>query len=65
MKGSRLVSDFFTDLKLDLEQKNRARIVYWEDADGEHIAAVAPWRIADRHKITPTTRRIAAIRLSL
>ncbi|MBQ3659059.1 MAG: tRNA lysidine(34) synthetase TilS [Bacteroidales bacterium] len=65
MKGSRLVSDFFTDLKLDLEQKNRARIVYWEDASGEHIAAVAPWRIADRHKITPTTRRIAAIRLSL
>lgn len=65
MKGSRLVSDFFTDLKLDLEQKNRARIVYWKDAAGEHIAAVAPWRIADRHKITTSTRRIAAIRLSL
>ena len=65
MKGSRLVSDFFTDLKLDLEQKNRARIVYWEDASGEHIAAVAPYRLADRHKITPSTRRIAAIRLSL
>lgn len=65
MKGSRLVSDFFTDLKLDLEQKSRARIVFWEDAAGEHIAAVAPWRIADRHKITPSTRRVAAIRLSL
>lgn len=65
MKGSRLVSDFFTDLKLDLEQKSRARIVFWEDAAGEHIAAVAPWRIADRHKITSFTRRVAAIRLSL
>jgi len=65
MNGSRLVSDFFTDLKLDLEQKNRARIVYWEDDAGEHIAAVAPYRIADHHKITKTTTRVAAIRLSL
>ena len=65
MQGSRLVSDFFTDLKLDLEQKQRARIVYWEDAAGEHIAAVAPYRIADRHKITSSTKRIAAISLSL
>ena len=65
MKGGRLVSDFFTDLKLDLEQKKRARIVYWEDTAGEHIAAVAPYRIADRHKITASTRHIAAIRLSL
>lgn len=63
MKGSRLVSDFFTDLKLDLEQKDRARIVFWEDANGQHIAAVAPYRIDDRHKITASTRRIAAIRL--
>lgn len=63
MKGSRLVSDFFTDLKLDLEQKSRARIVFWEDAAGEHIAAVAPYRIADRHKITTSTRRIATISL--
>ena len=65
MKGSRLVSDFFTDLKLDLEQKQRARIIYWEDADGEHIVAVAPYRIADRYKITSSTKRIAAISISL
>ena len=63
MQGSRLVSDFFTDLKLDLEQKKRARIVYWDDAAGEHIAAVAPYRIDDRHKITTSTRRIAVISL--
>ena len=65
MRSSRLVSDFFTDLKLDLEQKQRAGIVYWEDAAGEHIAAVAPYRIDDRHKVTSATTRVAAIRLSL
>ena len=64
MHGSRLVSDFFTDLKLDLEQKQRAGVVFWEDADGQHIAAVAPYRIADRHKITPSTTRIAEIKLA-
>ena len=63
MRGSRLVSDFFTDLKLDLEQKQRAGIVFHEDAAGETIVAVAPYRIDDRHRITPSTRRIASIRL--
>ena len=61
MRGSRLVSDFFTDLKLDLEQKRRARIVYFEDDGGEHIVAItgipSP-RIDERHKITPSTIRI-------
>ncbi len=65
MKGSRLVSDFFTDLKLDLEQKDRARIVYFEDTQGEHIVAVAPYRVDDRYRIGPRTARIAAISLSL
>ena len=64
MHSSRLVSDFFTDIKLDLEQKKRAGIVFWEDASGEHIAAVAPYRIADRHKITPSTTRVAEIKLA-
>ncbi len=64
MKGSRLVSDFFTDLKLDLEQKNRARIVYFEDSKGEHIVAVAPYRVDDRYRIGPSTGRIATISLS-
>ena len=66
MRGSRLVSDFFTDLKLDLEQKGRARIVYFEDESGEHIVAVAgiPFpRIDDRYKITTATGRVAAIRI--
>ena len=63
MRGTRLVSDFFTDLKLDLEQKKLAGIIFWEDTAGEHIAAVAPYRIADRHKITSATTRVAEIRL--
>lgn len=65
MKGSRLVSDFFTDLKLNLEQKDRARIVYFEDSYGEHIVAVAPYRVDDRYRIAPGTARVAAISLSL
>ena len=67
MGGSRLVSDFFTDLKLDLEQKRRARIVFWEDSSGEHIVAVAGIaapRTDDRFKITASTRRVAAIRIA-
>lgn len=66
MQTSRLMSDFFSDLKLDLEQKHRAGIVVFEDQEGEHITAVAGIpspRIDDRHKITPTTKRIAAIRV--
>ncbi len=66
MQTSRLVSDFFTDLKLDLEQKRRAGIVYFEDSYGEHVTAVAGIsspRLDDRHKITPSTKRIAAISL--
>lgn len=66
MQTSRLVSDFFSDLKLDLEQKHRAGIVVFEDQEGEHITAVAGIpspRIDDRYKITPTTKRIAAIRV--
>ena len=67
MRGSRLVSDFFTDLKLDREQKKRAAIVYYEDEAGEHIVAVAGIvspRIDDRYKITPATRRVASIRIA-
>lgn len=66
MRGSRLVSDFFSDMKLDLEQKRRAGIVCFKDSTGEHIVAItgipSP-RIDDRHKITSATRRIAAIRV--
>ena len=66
MQQSRLVSDFFTDLKLDLEQKRRAGIIFYKDSVGEHIVAVAGIpspRLDDRHKITSATRRISAIRL--
>ena len=67
MQTSRLVSDFFSDIKLDLEQKRRAGIVFFEDSDGEHITAIAGIpspRIDDRYKITPATKRIAAIKVT-
>lgn len=66
MQTSRLVSDFFSDLKLDLEQKHRAGIVVFEDQEGEHITAVAGIpspRIDDRYRITSSTKRIASIGL--
>ena len=66
MQRSRLVSDFFSDMKLDLEQKRRAGIVCFEDSTGEHIVAItgipSP-RLDERFKITPATRRVAAISL--
>ena len=66
MRGSRLVSDFFSDMKLDLEQKRRAGIVCFGDSTGEHIVAIAGIpspRLDERFKITPATRRVAAISL--
>lgn len=66
MQTSRLISDFFTDLKLDLEQKRRAGIVFFEDPDGEHIVAIAGIpspRLDDRYRITSSTKRIASIGL--
>ncbi|MCQ2137283.1 MAG: tRNA lysidine(34) synthetase TilS [Bacteroidales bacterium] len=63
MKDFRKLSDFFSDLKLDVEQKKRQRIVTTLDADGtERIVCIARLRIDDRFKVTSATRRIAAIR---
>jgi len=60
--GSRLLSDFFTDLKLDVEQKRRAVVVTTTDKNGDEvIVAILGRRIDDRFKITATTRYVAAI----
>ncbi len=64
-RGTKLLSDFFTDLKLDVEQKRREVVVVTttnENGD-EIIVAIAGRRIDDRFKITPATRRVAAISL--
>lgn len=62
-RGTKLLSDFFTDLKLDVEQKRREVVVTTKENGDEIIVAIAGRRIDDRFKITPATRRVAAISL--
>jgi len=62
MKGSRLVSDFLTDLKVDVMQKGLEMITVCRKKDGsEIIAAVAGRRIAEPFKVTSSTKRIVEI----
>ena len=60
--GSRLLSDFFTDLKLDVAQKEREIVVTAQNENGDEIiVAILGRRIDDRFKITAATRTVAAI----
>jgi len=60
--GSRLLSDFFTDLKLDVAQKEREIVVTSQNENGDEIiVAILGRRIDDRFKITAATRTVAAI----
>ena len=60
--GSRLLSDFFTDLKLDVAQKEREVVVTTRNENGDEvIVAILGRRIDDRFKITLQTRTVAAI----
>lgn len=64
MKGCKLLSDFFTDLKLDVEQKkNEAVIVLTDKKGAERIVAVAGRRIDDDFKITKKTSVILSLSL--
>lgn len=59
MKGFKLLSDYFTDLKLDVEQKKRQVVVTCLDKEGaEQIVAIAGRRIDDRFKVTSRTRTV-------
>lgn len=61
-RGTRLLSDFFTDLKLDVEQKRREVVVTMQNENGDEvIVAIAGRRIDDRFKVTARTRSVAAI----
>ncbi|MCR5710686.1 MAG: tRNA lysidine(34) synthetase TilS [Bacteroidales bacterium] len=63
-RGSKLLSDFFTGLKLDVEQKRREAVVTMQNENGDEvIVAIAGRRIDDRFKVTSSTRRVAAISL--
>ena len=61
-RGSKLLSDFFTDLKLDVAQKQREVVVTMQNENGDEvIVAIAGRRIDDRFKVTARTRSVAAI----
>lgn len=62
MKGSKLLSDYFTDLKLDVEQKTREVVVTTKKNGAEMIVAVLGRRIDDRFRISETT--VSALLLS-
>ncbi len=56
MRQSRLLSDFFTDLKMDAVQKSRVRVVTTQTDGGEQIVCIAGLRIDDRFRLTESTR---------
>ena len=63
MRGSKKLSDFFVDMKLDLVQKSRVRVVTTNKNGTTQIVCVAPFRIDDSFKIDSKTTRVAIISL--
>lgn len=51
------LSDYFTDVKLALHEKERI----WLITSGNHIVWIIGYRLDDRFKITPATRKILRI----
>ncbi len=66
MRGRKKVSDLFTDLKFNSQQKHSAVIIAdshtLDSTESQHIAAVAGFRLDSRYKITPST--ISVIKIS-
>lgn len=61
-RGTKLLSDFFTDLKLDVEQKRHEVVVTMQNENGDEIiVAILGRRIDDRFRITAATREVVAI----
>lgn len=58
MKGSRLISDFLTDLKMDRELKRRQTVI--ADSCG-NIICIKGLRIDDKYRITEKTQKVAII----
>ena len=65
MRGKKKISDMFTDLKYDSEQKDSAVVVVDTMTDGmaesQHLAAVACVRIDGRYKISDSTDSVIRI----
>jgi tRNA(Ile)-lysidine synthase len=60
MKGSKLVSDFFTDLKLSLFEKEDI----WLLESGGFIVWIVGYRIAEPFKVTENTAKVFSIKLT-
>ncbi|MNH32799.1 hypothetical protein D3C79_932680 [compost metagenome] len=54
MKSKKKLSDFLIDLKIPLNEKEKVKVVL----SGSEIIWVAGYRINDRYKITPETKKI-------
>ena len=62
MKGFKKLSDFFIDLKLDVEEKKRQIVVTTLDKKGEEqIVCIVGKRIDDRWKVTAATKQLVSI----
>lgn len=59
LKGKKKISDFFTDCKLDVQQKQAV----WLLLSGTEVAWVAGHRIDERFKVGAGTTRVAEVRL--
>lgn len=59
LKGKKKISDFFTDCKLDVQQKQAV----WLVLSGTEVAWVAGHRIDERFKVGAGTTRVAEVRL--
>lgn len=61
MTGFKLVSDFLTDLKCSLFEKQRQLVV----CSGEDIVWVVGRRSDNRYRITPSTKKILKLRINI
>ena len=61
MKGSKLVSDFLTDLKLSRYQKEHQQVLLC----GDVIAWIIGIRSSNIFRVTPSTTRILELQLML
>ena len=59
--GRKKLQDIFTDLKLNIFEKNEALVLEASGQDGSHVAAVLCCRIDESIKITPATHQIIRI----
>ena len=59
MKGKKNISDFLTDIKKNITEKNNTYLL----TDDHNIIWVIGERLDDRYKITDNTKRILTIAL--